>query len=214
MKALTASILALLVASPAQAAKSCGQKVVDDWYGNSVVDGVYPLHCYRDALKLLPDDAQTYSSAPEDIRRALNTAIREQQQTPPPPASPSPSASPPPPSPPATTGSGDDQQTTTSETLGAGPVSNGGDGTGSGGSSDDPSGGTGGDTSSGIARYVLDKIGPESADALPLPVLIIGGLALLLLAAGSAGLVARRLQARKVRASAPPVPPRRPGPSS
>jgi hypothetical protein len=210
MTALAASILLLLLASPAQAAKSCGQKVVDDWYENSVVDGVYPLHCYRDALKLLPDDAQTYSSAPDDIRRALNAAIREQQSSPAPPAD-DPSASP------ATGGEtggkadGGDQQTTTSEVLGGGPVSSDGGGTGSGGT---PSSGSGGDTSSGIARDVLDKIGPESADALPLPVLIVGGLALLLLAAGSAGLVARRLQARKVRASAPPVPPRRPGPSA
>ena len=79
-----AIVLALATAAPA-AAKSCGQKVIDDWYADGVVNDVYQLHCYRDALKLLPDDVQTYSSAPDDINRALVAEIRASQKTPPPP---------------------------------------------------------------------------------------------------------------------------------
>ena len=70
-----AAVLALAMAAPA-AAESCGQKVIDDWYADGVVNKVYALHCYRDALKLLPDDVQTYSSAPDDINRALVAEIR------------------------------------------------------------------------------------------------------------------------------------------
>lgn len=214
--ALAGALLVLLTAAPASAAKSCGQKVVDDWYGNGVVDGVYPLHCYRDALKLLPDDVQTYSSAPDDIKRAQQTAIRNRQQTGASPASPSPqsngSASN------GTNQSGseqdpDDTQTTTSEVLGGIYPEDGNDG-GLGNGNTPPSldgeGSQADGSSGGIAKDVLEKIGPESADALPLPVLIVAGLAILLLAAGSAGLVTRKLQARKVRSSGPPAPPSRP----
>jgi hypothetical protein len=44
----------------------------------------------------------------------------------------------------------------------------------------------------------FDKLGPDNADSMPLPLLILAGLSLLLIAAGAAGLVTRRLKARKV----------------
>ena len=44
----------------------------------------------------------------------------------------------------------------------------------------------------------FDKLGPTNADSVPLPLLILGGLSLLLIAAGAAGLVSRRLRARRV----------------
>ena len=44
----------------------------------------------------------------------------------------------------------------------------------------------------------FDKLGPSNADSMPLPLLILAGLSLLLIAAGAAGLVTRRLRARKV----------------
>lgn len=44
----------------------------------------------------------------------------------------------------------------------------------------------------------FDKLGPDNADSVPLPLLILAGLSLLLIAAGAAGLVSRRLKARKV----------------
>jgi len=44
----------------------------------------------------------------------------------------------------------------------------------------------------------FDKLGPDNADSIPLPLLILAGLSLLLIAAGAAGLVTRRMRARKV----------------
>jgi hypothetical protein len=44
----------------------------------------------------------------------------------------------------------------------------------------------------------FDKLGPDNADSIPLPLLILAGLSLLLIAAGGAGLVTRRVRARKV----------------
>jgi hypothetical protein len=48
----------------------------------------------------------------------------------------------------------------------------------------------------GIAK-VADKLNPGSASSLPVPLLVLGGLALLLVAAGGAGLVVKRVQARR-----------------
>jgi hypothetical protein len=44
----------------------------------------------------------------------------------------------------------------------------------------------------------FDKLGPDNADSIPLPLFILAGLSLLLIAAGGAGLVTRRMRARKV----------------
>jgi hypothetical protein len=44
----------------------------------------------------------------------------------------------------------------------------------------------------------FNKLGPRNSDSVPLPLLILAGLALLLIAAGAAGLVSRRLRARKI----------------
>ena len=64
---------ALLATAPAASAKAktCGEKVVDDWYGDGRVDEVFPTHCYLDAIRSLPVDVKDYSNAEEDIRRAL-----------------------------------------------------------------------------------------------------------------------------------------------
>jgi hypothetical protein len=75
---------------------------------------------------------------------------------------------------------------------GAGPVDDRNDGGGSGNSGD------------GFVGDALDELGPNSADSAPIPLLILAGLALLLVAAGAAGLLTRRLQARRARADGPP----------
>ena len=66
----------LAVASPAGAASSCGRAVIDDWYDNGRVDGTYALHCYDDAINTLPRDVRDYSSAKDDIQRALQARKR------------------------------------------------------------------------------------------------------------------------------------------
>ena len=88
MTARTAALLALLtfaalaISGPAAAAKSCGKKVVDDWYADGRVDGTYPFHCYDDAIEILPRDVRDYSSAKEDIERALQARMRGEEPPP------------------------------------------------------------------------------------------------------------------------------------
>jgi hypothetical protein len=75
-----------------------------------------------------------------------------------------------------------------------------------------PNGGGGGGSGhdEGFFDRVAHAIGPSSADAVPLPLLILAGLAMLLLAAAAASLIARRLQARKARPATSPPTPNRP----
>ena len=47
----------------------------------------------------------------------------------------------------------------------------------------------------------FNKLGPDNADSVPLPLLILAGLSLLLIAAGAAGLVSRRLRTRRAPSS-------------
>ena len=50
--------------------------MIDDWYDDGRVDGTYELHCYDDAIEILRD-VRDYSSAKEDIQRALQAASGE-----------------------------------------------------------------------------------------------------------------------------------------
>src|SRR5688500_16287662 len=73
---LLAGLLVLLAtAGPAAAATGCGKKVIDDWFDGRI-DGTYALHCYDDAIDQLPRDVRDYSSAKEDIERALQARLR------------------------------------------------------------------------------------------------------------------------------------------
>jgi hypothetical protein len=61
--------------APAAAATPCWKQVINDWFDGRI-DGTYPIHCYQEAISHLPEDVQTYSSAKDEIRRALLAAIR------------------------------------------------------------------------------------------------------------------------------------------
>src|ERR671924_350462 len=50
----------------------------------------------------------------------------------------------------------------------------------------------------GLISRLIDKIGPSNADSVPLPLLVLAGIAFLLLAAAGGSFVARRIQARRV----------------
>jgi hypothetical protein len=66
------------VVAPAGAGslEACAQRVIRDWYSGGRVDKVYPLRCYRAAIRALPSDVLQYSDADQDIRRALAFARR------------------------------------------------------------------------------------------------------------------------------------------
>ena len=54
----------------------CWKTLINDWYDGRI-DGTYPIHCYREALQHLPSDVDTYSSAREDIKQALQKRITQ-----------------------------------------------------------------------------------------------------------------------------------------
>ena len=56
----------------------------------------------------------------------------------------------------------------------------------------------GGEPPKGVVSRLIDKIGPSNADSVPLPLLVIAGIAFLLLASGADSFEARRIQARRV----------------
>ena len=55
----------------AESLEACAQRVIRDWYSGGRVDRVYPLPCYRAAIRSLPEDVRQYSNADRDIARAL-----------------------------------------------------------------------------------------------------------------------------------------------
>jgi hypothetical protein len=163
---LAALLAALAVAGPAAAAQSCGRKVIDDWYDDGRVDGTYPLHCYDDAIEILPRDVRDYSSAKEDIQRAMTNALRGESG---PPATNGPTRGGG-----TTTTPGDDEPPTTTAKPETNPSSEPRDG-----------------NTPEAAPTIDDE---DSASSVPIPLLVLAGLALLLVAGGSAGYLVRRFR--------------------
>jgi len=165
-------------ASPAalqQATSHCWLDVINDWLDNNQVDNVYAVPCYTQAIQQLSarPDIAGYSSAIDDIHRALLAVIRQDRND-------------------GGPNGGGSQQ---------GPDSSSSQGPGGGGGGSNNSGGGGHHTFFGIG-------GPSSATSLPLPLIILGALAILLALAALATWFARRFQARRP-APAPAVPRRR-----
>jgi hypothetical protein len=67
-------VLLFVAAGPATAAAPCWKTLINDWYDGRI-DSIYPVTCYQQALKHLPEDVQTYSSARDDIRAALASRL-------------------------------------------------------------------------------------------------------------------------------------------
>jgi hypothetical protein len=161
--ATLAALAAVLgAAAPANAAPSCARQVIDDWYDNGRVDRTYPLHCYDDAIEALPPDVRDYSSAKEDIQRALQARMRN-EPAPPATSDPSPGGTSTTPAKPPK------NQTTTDES----------------------------DPKNENPPEAAGPVDSDSASSVPIPLLVLAGLALLLIAGGSAGYFVRRYQGRK-----------------
>jgi hypothetical protein len=172
--ALVAS-LALLVAVPAASARpaatsvatqGCWLDVINDWLDNNRVDKTYPTACYAQAIQQLNKypDVQNYSSAADDIHRALLAAIHDR-------------------------GSG-----------GSGGTGGSGGGSGGGGDSGTSNPSTGPNASGTPSTPIGDVFNsgkPSSAQSIPLPLLVLGGLAALLLLSALGTWIARRVQAKR-----------------
>ena len=71
-------------AAPAAAASAtpCWKAVINDWFDGRL-DQTYPTACYQQALHHLPRDVDLYSSAKDDIERALLASLRQDRGQPP-----------------------------------------------------------------------------------------------------------------------------------
>jgi hypothetical protein len=165
---------------PAMAkAKSCADLVIADWYDDGRVGKIYPLHCYTEAIAKLPPDVLDYSNAKEEIGRALAFA----KQGKPDPGGSDPS--------PGSTG-------TESSTTSTGPSTS----TTKTATTKTTSTPTTDTTTTAVPP--TDTSGPSS---VPVPLLVLGGLAVLLLAAGSAGYLRRRMSDGDDNDGTPPAAP-------
>ena len=76
---LTLTVGLLLLGSvsvtPAAAKRPCWKDVASDWFSDLKVDGTYAPHCYREAIKHLPPVTDSYSTARDEIRRAMLYAL-------------------------------------------------------------------------------------------------------------------------------------------
>jgi hypothetical protein len=163
-------------AAPASAAVPCWKALINDWFDGHI-DHIYPVACYSQAINHLPHDVEAYSSAKDDIQRAMLDAIRQAR-------------------------------------AGGGPVSDNGtstNGSGGGGGGSSSSGGGSGSSSSstgsepsqkGLITRAIEWLGPSNASSVPLPLLILAGVAFLLLAAAGGSFISRRIQERRL----PPPP--------
>ena len=162
---------ALGVAQPAQARSmsTCSKALIHDWYVDGRVDKTYPVHCYREALKQIPEDQIIYGTLRQDLTRALQSAIRQHGGN------------------------------VSGDTLVV-PLASGGDGDGSGGTGATASDG-------GVFHWLAKQLGPSTADSIPVPLLVLGGLAFALMAAAGVSFFARRMQARRAGTDPPPPTP-------
>jgi hypothetical protein len=74
---LTVGLLLLgsISVTPAAAKRPCWKDVASDWFSDLKVDGTYPPHCYQEAIKHLPPVTDSYSTARDEIRRAMLYAL-------------------------------------------------------------------------------------------------------------------------------------------
>jgi hypothetical protein len=172
--ALSLGLAVGVAPASAKSKPACWKTLINDWYDGRI-DGTYPIHCYREALKHLPTDVETYSSARDDIRQALQKRI--------------------------TQGSSGGGPTTTggSSAPGGGTGSNGGGSGQNGGGTGSSGGGQGGDKStSGPVGDAFDATKPGSPDSVPVPLIVLGGVAFLLMVAGATGFLTRRARMRRM----------------
>ena len=162
----------LMPAAPASAA-ACWQELMIDWYDGKI-DRTYAVPCYRQAIDNMQADLKIYSSAQDDILRALQqvTAGRTKAPLTPPART-------------TTSPGGDEPQTAAPGTTEAGTA-------------DDPvtteRRPRSRERESEPQRTAQPQAAPDEDGSLPVPLLVLGGLALLLIAVGAGGVAWRRFR--------------------
>jgi hypothetical protein len=181
---LAATLVALALragaAGPAAAAGPCWKTLLNDWYDGRI-DHTYPISCYDAALKHLPPDVQQYSSARDDIERALLDAKARDHSAG--------RAETPSTLVPAQTRATTRLPATSGRTTTSGVEAV---------SVTYPATTTplpGNRPANAIAR-LADRLNPASPTSLPVPLIVLAGLAVVLVAAGGVGVLVRRSQGR------------------
>jgi hypothetical protein len=168
--ALLAFAAALFAPATSNAAVPCRDRIYNDWYKDGKIASTYPIGCYRDALKHVPADARTYSSLADDIRAAEQGALERLHGKK---------------NVPAQIGKGG----TGAVSPATATLPRNGNGSGNVGK-----GGTGQVTDTTQTGAVAAPASSSSGGGIPLPILILGGIALALVAIGAIGAGARRFR--------------------
>ncbi len=180
IRALLITVCVLLVA-PASALADCGTNVIDDYLKDGTISGNYSPACYKSALRQIPTDADIYTDVRASINAAMNAGGSGSGGTQNATNTPGTTTTEPKPE---TTDAGTTTEagTTTGEFLPVAP----------------------GTTDAGLVGEALKDIGPKHADEVPMPVIILGGLAALLILGGAGGLIAQRRSRRGLDDELPP----------
>ena len=174
--------MAVLLPGRAAAATPCWKRVLNDWSNGRAI-GTYPLHCYRDAIRHLPEDLRDYSNASDDIEAALQAQIAKRNVRIPQ-INPTSSS--------GTSNSGGSSGSSTSKQSTKTPESlRAADGAGL--------------PSRSAYRKAIDNLGTSNADTVPIPLLVLASLgAFLLLLAASLAATKRVRAIRESHRRAPP----------
>src|SRR5580765_5180180 len=132
------------------------------------IDHVYPRHCYTEAIAHLPNDIQTYSNAADEIHAAMLAAIRHDKNN-----------------------GGSSGGNNGNGTPTAGATVNRAPASVAPPASTEPE-------KKGVILRAIEWLGPSDAGAVPLPLLILAGVAFLLLALAGGSLLNRHLQTRRL----------------
>jgi hypothetical protein len=158
----------LAAATPADAkTKPCWKQVLDDWSDNGRIDGKYSSSCIDEAIAKAPEDVRAYTDFEEQAEQARQESSRGLYGL--------------------KGGSG------TVGTSGGSDPNDPAPGSESNPSPREPNTGAKDETPVG---WVLGTSGNNS-DSVPIPLLVLLGLAGALITAGGAGFAARKLQARR-----------------
>ncbi len=168
--ALTLGLGAGVAPASAKGKPPCWKTLINDWYDGRI-DGIYAIHCYREALQHLPTDVDTYSSAREDIKQALQKRItqgtRPRRRRPAVRSRRRPGGS-----------DGNRQRPWHPEPQRQQRQQR--------------------QSPSGPVQSAFDATKPGSADSVPVPLIVLGAVALLLIVAGATGFLTRRMRTRRV----------------
>ena len=156
------AVAATAIPAQASAAGPCRNDIYDDWYHDGKIASTYPISCYRDAIKHVHGDAQIYSSLTDDIRAAMQAAISRAHG-----------------------------KSNVPNQVGKGiPASEARPRAAARRSSSDATDQP--DASVDVSTIAAPPVADSDNGGVPVPLLVLGGLALLLAAAGGVGMLARR----------------------